>query len=152
MPVEKVARKLRIARERIVPRVRRKIAIQIRIIRKQLIRDAAALNRPRWISRFVVIIRAHIGPKRICMPDKLSSSDTPSALFRNAQTRAPRAFAGKMVHFLKMHQNRHIHLTPPAHTCVVTPAHPPPHETSIRQTRARPVSAPPSRLLPHPVS
>src|ERR1700722_1695876 len=72
MPLEKIRGEGRIARQRVVARVGRKIAEKIRIIREPFVSNASANDRRSRVVLVIGIVRADVGPKCIAMSHKRS--------------------------------------------------------------------------------
>src|SRR5215203_3934761 len=72
MPFEKSAGKLRIACERVPPRVSGKVSIDVRKIGQQTVANAAGIHSALWVRNLRRRVRADIRPERVRMTNKRS--------------------------------------------------------------------------------
>src|SRR5438105_3726894 len=67
MPGKKSRHELRVAVQSVIARVRRHVAVQVRILRKPFVTEATRLDRTGWVCGVVSVVSAHVGPERVRM-------------------------------------------------------------------------------------
>ena len=109
---EEVGGELRIARQRVVARVGRHVAEEVRVIAEQLVGDAAARDRAGRIGRLVVIVGADVGPERVGVADERRLRiGLQHRLEGLREAGAPRAFVREVIDFLEVDEDRHLQVS-----------------------------------------
>jgi len=106
--LEKFDRESGVARQGIVPRICREVAIQVGVIGEEFVGNPAGLNRAGRVGDIVGLLRADVGPKSVGMANEARLRIGLQHSLETLKTRAEDAFSGRVRDFLKMNQDWHV--------------------------------------------